>query len=101
DGPDARDIGLEMSVGRDTAARVERDADLFQAKTVRIRTPSDGDEHHVGLDGLAFAAGGRLDAYFQRVARFLHADDLGRELEFHALTREDALELFAHLAVEP
>ena len=53
DGPDARDIGLEMRVGDDAAALVERDADLVEAQIVDEGAPPDGDQHDVGLDAFS------------------------------------------------
>ena len=52
------------------------------------------------LDRLFLAAGRRFDRDDQRAAFLLHADDLGRELELHALLGQDALELLADFAVE-
>ncbi len=89
-----------MGVGDDAAAAVEVHAGLFEAQIGGEGPPADRDQHHIGIDGLLLAARGRLDRHAQAFAGLLHAHNLGRELELHALARQDALELLAHFAVE-
>src|SRR5439155_1752664 len=50
-----RDGRAPVLVRRDALAPVELDADLLEPETLDERAAADGDEHQVGLDGLALA----------------------------------------------
>src|SRR6185437_3953258 len=100
DRPDAGNIGGVVRVGHDATARVELHARLFQTQLVDEGPPPDGDEHDIGLDHLLFPARSRLNGDGEGVLLLLDTDHLGRELEFHALAREDSLKLLADFAVE-
>src|ERR1043166_5959737 len=101
DGPDVLDVGLEFRIGDHAPPLVERHANILQAEIVSIRNAPDGDEDHVWLEDLLCPASHRLDPDGDRVATFFHADDLGGQLELHALARQDALEMLGNLAVQP
>ena len=49
------DGGAAVLVGGDPLAPVELDAELLEAEALDERAAADGDEHQVGLDGLAVA----------------------------------------------
>src|SRR6266478_6567862 len=69
DGPDARYIGAEMVVGYDAPARITLNAGLVQSQPIRIRTPSNGDQHHIGIEIFSRPTLGGLDGNAERFAR--------------------------------
>ena len=72
---------------------------MLEAEAFRVGHAADGDEHHIGLDGLRRAAGGGLEGERRALAGVLHLRDLGAELELEALLAEDALEVLGDLPV--
>jgi hypothetical protein len=59
DGIDMRDGRAPMLVGSDSSPPVERDADSLEAECFDKRSPADGDEHEVRLDGFVVAEADR------------------------------------------
>jgi hypothetical protein len=58
------------------------------------------DQHHIGIQNLLVAAGGRLDRHFQAGALLFHARDLGGKMEGHALFGQDALKRLADFQID-
>ncbi len=83
----------------DLAAIVRLQPDLFETETLGVRTSADRHQHHVRLDRLGGAAGGRLQRKRDRAAVDLRARDLGRQAQFEALLLEDLVQFLADLAV--
>ena len=86
-------------VGGDAAAIVQLHANSLETKARRVGTPSDGHQHHIGLDLAFLAACRRLNRHHQAVLFLLHTRDLGGKLEGHALLGQHALKGFRHFHV--
>ena len=97
DGEHAGDARLEAVVHDDPPALVDLHAELADAEPVHVGSPSDRDEHDVGLDvgGAVFGRDGDAHA----VTRAHRAARLGREPEREPLPFERTLQLARHPAV--
>ena len=61
DGVDAGCVAGEMLIHDDAAAIVLLHADALEPEALRVGHAANRDQHHVRLDGLRGAAGGRFD----------------------------------------
>ena len=98
DDPDILRRGAEMIIGDETAL-VGLDAHGLQAQTLGVGAAPDAHDDRVGVQRLAFAALGRLDRDFQRLAGRIHAGYLGGQVEIHALFGKNALGRLGQFAV--
>jgi len=99
DDADVRDLGAVLLVDHETATVVGLKTDLLETETGGVGTAADGNKADISVESLGLAALGSLNLKLDALATVVTADDLGVELELHALLAEGLLDVLGDLSV--
>ena len=99
DRPDAINLGAEIVIGFDLAARIQRQTNGLDPQAGNIGAAADGHQHAISLNRFGCTALGRFNRQCGLVALDAGAGHLGAQLQLHALLLEDLGGFLADIAV--